>query len=67
MSIIVGITKENIREDRDNLKQILKELVEKGYVRQIVANDEDLTLQTFTKQENPIMPAYIVDRLTKEK
>lgn len=66
MSIVIGLTKGNTQKDREVIRPIISKLVEAGYIRHIVANDEDITLQTFTEEENEILPAYLIDRLTKK-
>ena len=64
--IIIGLTKEVVAQDRDKIKPFISDLVESGYVRRVLINDEDLTVQTFTREENEIMPAYMIDRIVKE-
>ena len=45
---------------------IISSLVDSGYVRRILINEEDIIIQTFTEEENEITPAYMVDRIVKE-
>jgi hypothetical protein len=48
------------------IRPIISNLVDSGYVRRVLINDEDIIVQTFTEEENEIMPAYMVDRIVKE-
>jgi hypothetical protein len=66
MSIIIGLTKESNAKDRETIKPIIASLVDSGFVRRILINDEDLVVQTFTEESNEILPAYMVDRITKQ-
>jgi hypothetical protein len=66
MSIVIGLTKGNTENDREMIRPIISNLVDSGYVRRVLINDEDIIIQTFTEEENEIMPAYMVDRIVKE-
>lgn len=66
MSIVIGLTKGNTDNDREIIRPIISNLVDSGYVRRVLINDEDIIVQTFTEEENEIMPAYMVDRIIKE-
>lgn len=66
MSIVIGLTKGNTDSDREMIRPIISNLVDSGYVRRVLINDEDIIVQTFTEEENEIMPAYMVDRIVKE-
>jgi hypothetical protein len=66
MSIVIGLTKGNTDNDREMIRPIISNLVDSGYVRRVLINDEDIIVQTFTEEENEIMPAYMVDRIVKE-
>lgn len=66
MSIVIGLTKGNTENDREMIRPIISNLVDSGYVRRVLINDEDIIVQTFTEEENEIMPAYMVDRIIKE-
>lgn len=66
MSIVIGLTKGNTDNDREMIRPIISNLVDSGYVRRVLINDEDIIVQTFTEEENEIMPAYMVDRIVRE-
>jgi hypothetical protein len=66
MSIILGLTKGNSEEDRKLIAPIANKLVEDGYVRRILVNDDDAVIQTFTKENLEVLPAYVVDKIVKE-
>lgn len=65
MSIIIGITKQTSEEEKERLKPFISSLVDSGYVRRIVAHEGDYSIQSFSKEDNPIFPAYIVDKMVK--
>ena len=66
MSIVIGLTKGNTDNDREMIRPIISNLVDSGYVRRVLINDEDIIVQTFTEESNEVLPAYMVDRIVKE-
>jgi len=66
MSIVIGITKGSTEADRKKIGPIVSDLIDAGYVRRIMVNDEDVIVQTFTQEPNEIMPAYMMDRIVRE-
>ncbi len=65
MSIIIGITRQTSEEEKERLKPFISGLIDSGYVRRIVAHEGDYSIQSFSKEDNPIFPAYIVDKMVK--
>lgn len=60
MSIYIGTEKENADEnEKAQLKQLIKILVDNGYVREPVDNNSGLSILKFDVKEIEVGPAYI--------
>lgn len=66
MSIVIGLTKKVTDKDRGLIGPIISKLLDSGYVRHMVINDDGIVIQTFTEEQNEIMPAYMIDRIVKK-
>jgi hypothetical protein len=66
MSIVIGLTKKVTDKDRSLIRPIISNLLDSGYVRHMGINDDDIVIQTFTEEQNEIMPAYMIDRIVKK-
>jgi hypothetical protein len=66
MSIVIGLTKKVTDKDRSLIGPIISKLLDSGYVRHMGINDDDIVIQTFTEEQNEIMPAYMIDRIVKK-
>lgn len=66
MSIVIGLTKKVTDKDRSLIGPIISKLLDSGYVRHMGINDDDIVIQTFTEEQNEIMPAYMIDRIVRK-
>jgi hypothetical protein len=66
MSIVIGLTKKVTEKDRSLIRPIISNLLDSGYVRHMDINDDGIVIQTFTEEQNEIMPAYMIDRIVEK-
>jgi uncharacterized protein YceH (UPF0502 family) len=64
MSILVGIIKDPVTEgDEIEYQQIIRGLIDRGYVREIVKSDDRAVIYKFSTGKVDILPAYEIDRI----